>query len=164
MLKNSYSELEYQFLHLVNSLLPYVLKGPRKHKTLLVQLQAYGKPNTGEAGRLEVWERPAFGSTKCPSSIKLNPTQFSLPHTSAEGMNKISLISETAQWHLLLLSVPSIHLPPSSSLPPSGVGPLDRFKAKFALLPISKAVLSRGKMWTGERLVSQRSFVLTYHS
>lgn len=48
MLKNSYSELEYQFLHLVNSALPYVLKGPRKHKTLLVQLQTYGKPNTGK--------------------------------------------------------------------------------------------------------------------
>ena len=54
MLKDSYSELEYRFLYLVNSVLPYALKGPRKHKTLLIQLQANGKPNTGEAGRLEV--------------------------------------------------------------------------------------------------------------
>lgn len=145
MTKDSYSGLEYQFLHLVNSVLPYVLKGRRKCKTLLVQLQANVKPNTGEAGRLEVCEMPAFGSTKCPSSIKLNPTQFSLPHTSAEAMNKTSLISETAQWHLLLLSVPSISLPPSS-FPPTSVGPLERFKAKFALLPISKAVPSPGKM------------------
>lgn len=119
MLKDSYSEFEYQFLHPVNSVLPYVLKGPRKCKKLLVQLQANGKPNTGETGRLEVYKTPAFGSTKCPSSVKLNPTQFSLPHTSMDGVNKTYLISETTQWHLLLPSVPSISLPPSSFFPPS---------------------------------------------
>lgn len=41
MLKDSYSELEYQFIHLDNSVLPYGLKCPRKCKTL-----------TGTAGTL----------------------------------------------------------------------------------------------------------------
>lgn len=56
----------------------------------------------------------------------------------------------------------SAYHPLPSSLPPSSVGPLERFKANFALLPIPEAVPSPSKMWTGECIVSQRSFILTY--
>ena len=49
--------------------------------------------------------------------------------------------------------------------PPSlRCGTTERFKAKFALLPVSKALPSPGKMWPGESLVSQGAFVLTSHS
>lgn len=88
------------------------------------------------------------------TNIKTNPIQFSLLHSSAEVMSNHWSQKEPHDIYFFYFTL--FH-------PPSDVGASVMLNTKFALPLNSKTVPSFDKTWTRESIVSQRSFVLTYH-